>query len=149
MKDLFYRLCRVILTLLGFSAASGCAVEYGCPPVYCEYGVPTMEFIVTGKVTDSETENPVKGIAVTYIQHNEWERSDTVWTDEDGRFLYESYDFPSDNPKFKFTDVDGEENGGDYETKVVTVPVTQTAPGDGNWDNGDYSGELDVTLNAK
>ena len=108
-----------------------------------------MEFIVTGKVTDSETENPVKGIAVTYIQHNDWERSDTVWTDEDGRFLYESYDFPSDNPKFKFTDVDGEENGGDYETKVVTVPVTQTAPGDGNWDNGDYSGELDVTLTAK
>ena len=108
-----------------------------------------MEFKVTGKVTNSETETPVKGIAVTYIQHNEWERPDTVWTDEDGRFLYESHDFPSDSLKFKFTDVDGEENGGEFETKEVTVPLTQTVPGNGNWDNGDYSGEVDVTLSAK
>ena len=108
-----------------------------------------MEFKVTGKVTDSETETPVKGISVTYIQYNERERPDTVWTDEDGRFLYESHDFPSDSLKFKFTDVDGEENGGEFETKVVTVPVTQTAPGDGSWDLGDYSGEVDVTLSAK
>ena len=30
-----------------------------------------------------------------------------------------------------FTDVDGEENGGDFETEDVQVPLTQTDPGDG------------------
>ena len=109
-----------------------------------------MEFKVTGKVTDSETETPVKGIAVTYIQFNECERPDTVWTDEDGRFLYESHDFPSDSLKFKFTDVDGEENGGEYQVKEVTVSLVQTGGGDGNWDEGDFAAEnVEVTLEKK
>lgn len=141
MKDLFYRLCRVILTLLGFSAASGCAVEYGCPPVYCEYGVPTMEFKVTGKVTDSETETPLKGIAVTYMEYDDYERPDTVWTDEDGRFVYESYGFPADSVKLKFTDVDMFDNGGYFETAVEKYPLQKVTDGTGNWDSGEFVAE--------
>ena len=49
-----------------------------------------------------------------------------------------------------FTDVDGEENGGDFETEDVQVPLTQIDPGDGNWDCGDYAAtDVVVVLDRK
>lgn len=147
MKDLFYRLCRALLTMLGFSAAASCAVEYGAP-VVCEYGVPTMEFKVSGIVVDSETERPIKDIAVTYIQQNDYEYPDTVRTDENGRFVYEHYDFPDEKVRLKFTDVDFSENGGYYETAIEEISLEKVSDGTGTWDSGDYvAEEIRVRLN--
>ena len=59
MKELILRFCHWALALLGLGAANGC----NGPRVVCEYGVPTMEYRVSGKVIDSLTDNPIKGIA--------------------------------------------------------------------------------------
>ena len=100
-----------------------------------------MEFKVTGKVTDSETETPLKGIAVTYMEYDDYERPDTVWTDENGRFVYESYDYPADSVKLKFTDVDMFDNGGYFETAVEKYPLQKVSDGIGNWDSGEFVAE--------
>ena len=148
MKDLFYRICRVILTMLGFSAAASCAVEYGTPPIMCEYGTPTMDFRVSGTVRDSETEKPIENIAVTFIEMTDYERPDTLWTDADGRFEYESYAFPDESVRLKFTDVDSYENGGYFETVVKDIPLEQISEGSGAWYRGNYVAEdIDVMLN--
>lgn len=141
MKDLFYRICRVILTMLGFSAAASCAVEYGTPPIMCEYGTPTMDFRVSGTVRDSETEKPIENIAVTFIEMTDYERPDTLWTDADGRFEYESYAFPDESVRLKFTDVDSYENGGYFETVVKDIPLEQISEGSGAWYEGEFAAE--------
>ena len=41
----------------------------------------------------------------------------------------------------EFTDIDGEENGGDFQYQEVPVPVQQTEPGDGGWNNGKFEAE--------
>ena len=127
--------------MLGFSAAASCAVEYGTPPIMCEYGTPTMDFRVSGTVLDSETEKPIENIAVTFIEMTDYERPDTAWTDDDGRFVYESSGFPDESVRLKFTDVDSYENGGYFETVVKDIPLEQISEGSGAWYEGEFAAE--------
>jgi hypothetical protein len=47
-------------------------------------------------------------------------------------------------------DTDGEENGGDFQTREVSIPVQQTDPGDGHWDNGKFEAEnVEIVLTKK
>ena len=148
MKDLFLRFCRWALPLLGVAAAISCdnVIEspkmYGPPPSGYEdmpvmYGTPTVEFRVKGKVMDSDG-NPIQGIEIShdYSGHK-------VYTLEDGSFDYASEDigFEMETVTLEFTDIDGEENGGDFQSKKVAVEVEQTEPGDGEWNNGKFEAE--------
>lgn len=150
MKDLFFRFCRWALPLLGVSAAISCdnVIQgpdmYGCP--VAEYGVPVIEFSVKGKVVDSES-NPIPDIEVSHAMSYH-----LVRTDKDGEFNLkaEIYDFEMESVTLKFTDTDGEENGGEFMTQSVDIPLTQTEPGDGVWDNGSYSAsDVKITLTRK
>ena len=141
MKDLFLRFCRWALPLLGVSAAISCdgvintPDMYGCP--VAEYGTPTMEFRVKGKVTDSVTGQPVKGIAVS--TDDDWEDPEVI-TSDNGEFVYESYAFPSDKILLKFKDSDSGENGF-YMDEELEVMLKQVEPGSGTWDEGLYIAE--------
>ena len=141
MKDLILRICRWLLPYFGVSAVISCdniimaPDMYGCPPV--EYGTPTMDFRVTGKVTDSVTGDPIKGIAVSCDE--DWE-DPLVITSENGEFVYESYALPFDVVKLKFKDSDYDENGF-YDTMEVEVTLQQSKPGSGSWDAGQYVAE--------
>lgn len=141
MKDLFFRFCRWALPLLGVSAAISCdnVIQgpdmYGCPPA--EYGTPVMEFRVAGKVTDSQTGLPVKGVTVS--TDDDWEDPEVI-TSDNGEFVYESQGFPSDKILMKFTDTDGSENGC-YMDKELEVILKQVQSGSGNWDFGMYIAE--------
>ncbi|MBQ8812587.1 MAG: radical SAM-associated putative lipoprotein [Bacteroidales bacterium] len=154
MRDLFLRLCRWALPLLGISGAISCdnVIQtydmYGCPPA--EYGVPTMEFRMKGKVVDSESDQPVKGIAVTRINENtSIESTDTVWTAENGEFFYQGTDFPSESMILKFTDVDGVENHGMFHNKEVKVKLTREEGSQEGWFTGVYiSDDVLVKLDA-
>lgn len=156
MRNLILRICRWLLPMFGVSAAISCdniiqsPDMYGCPPAP-EYGVPVMEYRMSGKVVDSDTGTPIKGIAVTHREFGStFEPADTVFTTENGDFLVENMGFPSEKMILKFTDVDGEENGGEYQVKEVTVSFVQTGEGDGNWDEGDFAAEnVEVTLEKK
>lgn len=158
MKDLFLRFCRWALPLLGVTAAASCEIVapamYGPPPSGYEdypvmYGTPTVEFSVKGKVVDSEG-NPIPGIEVS--QGADSYMGYKVYTAEDGTFDYSSEDigFEMESISLTFTDLDGEENGGDFETLTKDIPVEQTDPGDGIWDNGDYAAEdIEIVMNKK
>ena len=75
-----------------------------------------------------------------------------MYTSEDGSFDYTAEDigFEMETVKLTFTDLDGEENGGDFQTQEVSIPVQQTEPGDGAWDNGKFEAEnVEIVLIKK
>ena len=49
----------------------------------------------------------------------------------------------------EFEDVDGAENGGEFQSVTVEVPVTQVKEGDGHWYNGAYEASANVTMLKK
>lgn len=146
MKDLFLRFCRWALPILGISAAVSCdnvintPDMYGCPPA--EYGTPIMEFRVSGVVTDADTGEPVKGIAVSCDQ----DYSDPdVFTTENGEFVYESEMFPAEKVLLKFKDANSGEDGYYFDDELE-VALTQIKQGSGVWDEGFYIAD-DVKVN--
>lgn len=148
MKKLISIISRLLLSLMGLSFAS-CREEYGCPHA---------DFRAMGMVTDDEGQ-PISGIRVVmsadYPNPNVKGPSDTLWTGPEGTYMYAPKDFyASDYPflesvKFKFEDVDGEANGGEFSKVEIEVPVFQVEPGDGNWYQGSYQSGVDVTMFRK
>lgn len=110
------------------------------------YGVPLAEYSVKGRVLDSDN-NPIKDIEVS----SDFYPYAKVRTDDDGEFLFHVDEMDAaESLTLNFTDTDGEENGGEFETKTVDVPLEQTDPGDGNWDMGDYTAEgVEIVLTRK
>ena len=146
MRNLFLRFCRWALPLLGVSGVISCdnviigPDMYGCPPV--EYGVPIMEFRMKGKVVDSKTEQPIKGIAVTRINEvTPYQSADTVWTSDDGEFICQGEDFPNDSMILKFTDVDGVDNMGEFQQQEVKVMLTRMEGSEDGWFEGIYTSD--------
>ena len=135
MKDLFFRFCRWALPFFGVSAVVSCDNVFNTPDMYgtqvAEYGVPIMEYVVKGKVTDAETGVPVKGIEVVPEEANV-----LVYTSENGEFTCEGATFPDGKVTITFKDIDGEENGV-YATKEIEVPVEKSEEGSG-WFAGVY-----------
>ena len=130
----------------GFYIAEDVMVSLNDDSVAPEYGVPLVTFSVKGKVVDADS-NPIPNIEI--IWRDMYGKTVTA---EDGTFEYRNEDigFEMNDVTLTFTDVDGEENGGDFEPEEVQVPLTQTDPGDGNWDCGDYSAEdVVVVLDRK
>ena len=110
------------------------------------YGTPVVEFSVKGRVVDADS-NPIPNIEVTW--GNMYGKAVTA---EDGSFEYTNEDIGTDitDVVLTFTDVDGEENGGDFETEDVQVTLTQTDSGDDEWDFGEYSAnDVVVVLDRK
>ena len=111
-----------------------------------EYGTPIVEFSVKGRVVDADS-NPIPNIEV------KWENMyGKAVTAEDGTFEYRNEDvgFEMEFATLSFTDTDGEENGGEFMTQTVDIPLVQTEPGDGNWDNGEFSAsDVEIVLNRK
>ena len=145
MKDLFLRFCRWALTALGIAAVGSCE---RFEPV-AEYGCPTMSFRISGKIVDSATDEPIKGITVSC--DDDWD-DPVVITYANGEFVYEASAFPQEQVTLKFKDYDGGDNGW-YAPKDVLVDLKKAKEGDGNWDLGLYIAEnvqvkLDESLPA-
>lgn len=140
MKKLLY----LMLSLLGFSACGNAPLDM--------YGSPTVDFMVKGKVTDSEG-TPIKGIVVSSKRvqsYNVGEGINAV-TDENGDFVTNHIHQTGIHGTLVFTDVDGAENGGDFETyekDLSKFPQTQVKEGEG-WYRGEYEVTADVKLNKK
>ena len=145
-----------LMTILGFS---GCDHFENTME---EYGQPYAEFKLVGEVK-SEEGKPIKGIRVIvkpYIAHTEqqyldWNR-DTLYTDADGKFSKESlkHTWPNEmkGSTIIFEDIDGPENGGEFESKTLTdkeFTVEQMKKGDGNWYDGDFLVTANTTLSPK
>ena len=104
-------LFSAIITLLGFTSTSCFTVAYGSP---------TSDYQAEGRITDQEG-YPIKGIEVK-AKFSDGETSDTpaVYSDEDGTFITDKY---RDRyiVSLTATDIDGEKNGGEFETKEIDL----------------------------
>lgn len=140
-----------LLLLLGFSA---CEERE-------EYGTPTVDYQVKGKVTTASGE-AVKGIQVvvkdqhgTFKQKEQWMyyHNDTIYTDANGEFISrEASSFSLSDQKVCFYDVDGELNGGTFESDSVglkEMAQKRIKKGSGNWYGGKYELGCEVKLNKK
>lgn len=121
MRNLIYRVVRILcvsaIGLLGFSS---------CEEHSDEYGTPITSFQYWGYVAD-EAGNPIKGINVIM--------SGTINGMPNVQLKTESFMFDEDTSVFEtgrfsmadthvttidFVDVDGEENGGDFQSLTIT-----------------------------
>lgn len=113
------RFLRGLLVLLGFGAASSCNnsvfIEID------EYGVPIVRYTVKGRVIDSETRQPIKGISIS-----DQDKIGHTTTDDNGQFV-QTGDISrwSTNFKLNLQDIDGEANGGKFAEKWVTINISE------------------------
>lgn len=143
------RLCMALLSLLGFAA---------CEEPMCEYGCPTIDYKISGTVTNAEG-TPIEGIRVIVPEVKyDYERncfvSDTVFTDAEGHYStseHTGYPTLAERGIF-FDDVDGDAHGGSFAAdslscfEVNNTPRKQYKEGDGNWYVGGYEYTVDKKL---
>lgn len=135
------RLIYMLMALMGFGAV---ACEEVNSDVAGEYGVPHVTFSLKARVVD-EVGEPIEGIKVSA----NWIEG---YTNHDGEININGSVFTGSQYRVTFEDVDGEENGGEFETLVldITDQVEQTADGSGSWNDGAFKAELgDVTMKLK
>lgn len=145
------RLMYILLSILGFTACKEGGIGGGGGMV-CEYGTPTTDYIVKGKVTDSAGV-PIKGIVVSSKDVSSFVDCSglSAVTADDGTFTTNKMREFGVIGTLIFTDTDGEANGGDFATLEVNMdklPKTQTKEADG-WFRGEYEVTADVKLEKK
>lgn len=139
MKKLLY----LLLGLLGFTSCGGGSVEYGCP---------TVDYVINGVVTDEEG-TPIKGIKIDASGLNGSYAGETTEyvSGEDGSFVIERHRAVIVRGELLFTDVDGEENGGEFADSNVDIArfnQKKVEEGEG-WYNGKYEVTAKVKLKKK
>ena len=128
-----------------------------------EYGCPHADFEAKGVVTDEEGKG-IQGIRVVISaehpnpSYTGTPIADTLWTNQNGEYdtgeaYQESYVYNifayMDSVKLEFEDVDGQENGGEFQKVSIEVPVFKVKDGDGNWYDGAYEAGANVTMTKK
>lgn len=136
-----------LLALLGFSSCD----KIGDEP--CEYGTPNADYKMMGTVTD-EAGNPLKGIQVAKEEldkGNKYPLRDTVYTDASGKFSFSANYFPLDRTvNVTFNDIDGSENGGEFESQTITgVVYEKTKESDQGWYKGEFTANVNAELKKK
>lgn len=110
LRTIKHRLSVAAMSLFGFT--STCCF-------YTAYGCPTIDFQADGRITDEEG-YPIEGIEINAKFLDDTNEYPVIYSDEDGRFSTEIF-------KDKYlisliaTDIDGEKNGGEFETKEIDL----------------------------
>ncbi len=114
------------------------------------YGSPHADFKVSGKVMD-ENNQPINNIQVEV--ENEWNK---VYTDAAGNYqAHGSLDFGGEYQTLRVavTDIDGEENGGDFESAIIDLKYERDEFKDkdkrDSWDYGTLTKEINFILKKK
>ena len=118
-----------ILVIFGFAGSVSCATGN----INVMYGVPTMDFEVSGKVVNHDSV-PVAGIKVSCSTRTEPGVS-SVLTAGDGSFVISGTGMSA---LLNFEDIDGPENGGEFADKSEEIEVEQVGKGDGSWYKGKF-----------
>jgi 16S rRNA (guanine(966)-N(2))-methyltransferase RsmD len=106
----------MVMMAMGFTACSKDEPE----EVYYMYGTPTCDYKISGIVKDAKYK-AIPGINVVLQKSNNGIKEDvmTITTDKDGKFSTEYFNSEDLHIDYvKFTDVDGPENGGEFEDKT-------------------------------
>ena len=136
------RLIYILLGLLGFTSCE----HFGS----VEYGTPNVHFSLKARVVD-EAGVPIQGIEVRTEKGRHFEFN-TGFSDYQGYIDARGSFWPgTEHGKVQFIDIDGEANGGEFETLTVDIEnATQTEEGIGHWYEGAYAADLGtVTMKLK
>ena len=152
------RLIYFLLSILGFAAA-GCD-NAGCDndEQMCMYGVPSAKYVVNARVVDPEG-NPINGIEVVVSESEDFENKSArlieTTTNDDGTLVENTtHGWPRMKLYVRFTDVDGQENGGEFEEHIKDAyachETNKIEEGDGDWYSGGYEVKVgEITLEPK
>ncbi len=132
MKGLHNILIFTIISILTLSCSAG--ERYDGHAGDTDYGKPLM----AGKVTDVNG-MPIEHIMVTIYWGAEHPDPDIEYTDSDGRFMFRSR-FTGNNESpatviVRLEDIDGEANGGLYESKTESMTIFKDDISSGNGNN--------------
>ena len=146
MKAKLNSLFRKALVAMGFASFASCdAIN----PV-CMYGQPSMDYTISGRVTD-ENDKPLEGIKVGnyYNRSQSNYTSAEALTDKNGEYVISGSEWPGDSVELYYDDIDGEANGGEFDTqsKTVNVSLIKKYKND-SWNQGLY-GASDVDIKMK
>jgi putative lipoprotein (rSAM/lipoprotein system) len=144
-------ICNAIIAAL--LSLTGCTFDIQSP---AEYGTPSADFVVRGKVS-SDAGQPAPNVAVVMRKQlgtdddgrPQFYKVDSAGTDSNGSYrVKEQGAFPEDQAyRLTFSDVDGSANGA---LKDTTVTVEFTNPkftgGDGSWSRGEAEREVNIQL---
>ncbi|MBR5206241.1 MAG: radical SAM-associated putative lipoprotein [Alistipes sp.] len=126
------RLIYILFALLGFGFTS--CEEIG----KAEYGVPHVSFKLKARVVD-EAGKPIQGIEVRTEDDEPFEYNTGISDYKGNIDAYGGFWPGAERGQVQFIDIDGEANGGEYETQLVKLTnVEQIGAGDGNWHEGSY-----------
>ena len=129
------KLSRIFICVFAAVALMSCSKE--------QNGDPFILFEVHGKVMDAAG-NPLEGINVIAGQ------ADVQKTNINGNFTFHGRTVPSDHVLLTFEDKDGDDNGGEFVTKTVEIPLRQKSPGtSGNYKGTFFAGEVEVVMVSK
>ena len=129
------KLSRIFICVFAAVALMACSKE--------QNGDPFILFEVHGKVMDAAG-NPLEGINVIAGQ------ADVQKTNINGNFTFHGRTVPSDHVLLTFEDKDGDDNGGEFVTKTVEIPLRQKSPGtSGNYKGTFFAGEVEVVMVSK
>ena len=137
---------RLLYILLGLLGLTSCESFFGA----AEYGCPNVSFSLKARVVD-EAGNPIQGIEVRTEDGDHFEYK-TGFSDYQGYIDARGSFWPgTQHGKVQFIDIDGEANGGEFETLTVQIKnASQTQEGSGNWYEGAYTADLGtVTMKLK
>ena len=145
------RLIYYLLTLLGFgAAATSCCNDLGdggYGDQVAMYGVQVISYRISARVVDAEG-NPIKGIEVKALYDLEY--IDYYYaiahSDKDGKIDAEQMSGTTP-PYLQLKDIDGEANGGEFETLLLELDGRFAEPEDAL---DSYMAELgDIELQKK
>ena len=141
------RIGGALLALLGFSSCS--KIIEG--PV--EYGTPNATYRISGTVK-SKSGDAIGGVqvALKFVVPNTEERylhKDTLYSDKSGAFSKEVRVFPVSTIEMTFNDIDGDMNGGEFESEKAVVTPVQSEKGSGSWYHGSFDVRHDAVLEKK
>ena len=135
MLKTYGKILTLFFTFLGMM--TGCDINQ----LKCEYGVPSADFIIKGKVTDKSSQKPIKNIAIIRKAHTSPYGNDTVKTNADGEFEMKFTEFPGLDHWIFAEDLDGTKNGGLYapdSLKVNSAQMRKVKKGSGSWFSGTF-----------
>lgn len=145
------------LTLWGKIVAAIVSVFglHGCDIHAVDYGCPYAEFSLKGTVTDEENTR-IEGIRVAVeawsVAGNDKRKLyvDTLFSDADGKVSASTGTiYVTDSVSVKIDDVDGEANGGDFQSQVLAPEIVKTKEAEGEWFEGGYETTFDAKLQKK
>ncbi len=106
---------------------------------------PFANFKVSGSVKDEEG-NALKDIQVAVdFREGSYSEKDTLYTDSEGRFEKLIITYPFQTVALTFNDIDGDKNGGTFETSGQEVAPKQLEEGSGRF-SGSFKVTADVVL---